>query len=657
MRRAAAVCLLVLTCLALTAGTAGAHALVRSSDPPDGAILDAAPKQVSITFTEPPDPPLSFIHVLDQSGSEVEAGKAAPVPGHATQLRVALGPIGQGVYTVTWRVVSKADGHVTAGSFSFGVGVSPPAGKAGGTSAGQASSPSPLDAAGRWMLYWGLAVLLSASVLGVLAFGGRLPGPGWLLMAAWALAAIGLVLMTVAERSAVGIPLADLLRSRTGQELVKQGIAVVVAASAVALAIGRRTKATLVALGVVAAGAMFVHAQAGHASTASSIVSRWFNTSVQELHLMAVGVWVGGLVWLLIGTRGRADEERTDIVRRFSWLAGIAVAVVAVTGVIRAIDELGGITEWGRLLSTSFGVTILVKTAIFGALLLLGARNRYVNVPSLGGAGDRFSSLRRTVTAEVLLAAGVLGAAGVLTQLPPASYASAQKTPAVRQVVAQGHDFATTVRVRLVATPGAIGPNSFRATVLDFDTGRPVPASAVTLRFALPSHPGIESAIPLKKGPGGVWSGPGTALSMPGRWQVTVLVEEPASSVEVPLQLQPRLPPEDIQVSRAAGQPTLYTIALPGGGQLQTYVDPGTAGPNAVHFTFFDAGGKELPIESATAQEIGPLSQGAMKLIRFSAGHFVANRVLTMGTYQFIISATARDGRTVTGYFSQKIGG
>jgi hypothetical protein len=432
---------------------------------------------------------------------------------------------------------------------------------------------------------------------------------------------------------------------------------VVVAAGAVALAIGRRSKATLVALGVAAAGAMFVHAQAGHASTASSMTSRWFNTSAQALHLVAVGVWVGGLVWVLIGTRGRAGPDRADIVRRFSWLAGLAVAVVAVTGVVRAIDELGGVDEWGRLLSTSFGVTILVKTGIFGALLLLGARNRYVNVPSVGRTGERFSSLRRTVAAEVLLAAGILGAAGVLTQLPPASYAAARQTPLVRQVVAQGHDFATTVRVRVVASPGAIGANTFRATVLDFDTGRPVPATGVTLRFALPSRPGIESSISLKKEPGGAWSGRGTALSMPGRWQVTVLVEEPATSVEVPLQIQPRLPPEDIQVSRAAGQPTLYTIALPGGGQLQTYIDPGTAGPNAVHFTFFDAGGKELPIESATAQEIGPRSQGAMKLIRFSAGHFVANRVLTTGGYQFIISATARDGRAVTGYFSQKIGG
>ena len=41
------------------------------------------------------------------------------------EVRVRLDPVPDGVYTVTWRTVSATDGHVTAGAFSFGVGVSP----------------------------------------------------------------------------------------------------------------------------------------------------------------------------------------------------------------------------------------------------------------------------------------------------------------------------------------------------------------------------------------------------------------------------------------------------------------------------------------------------------------------------------------------------
>ena len=53
------------------------------------------------------------------------------------------------------------------------------------------------------------------------------------------------------------------------------------------------------------------------------------------------------------------------------------------------------------------------------------------------------------------------------------------------------------------------------------------------------------------------------------------------------------LPPEQVQVSRVPGQPDLYTITLPSGGTLQTYIDPGRAGANTVHFTFFEPSGSE----------------------------------------------------------------
>src|SRR5204862_242479 len=129
---------------------------------------------------------------------------------------------------------------------------------------------------------------------------------------------------------------------------------------------------------------------------------------------------------------------------------------------------------------TSFGVTVLVKIGLFAGLVVLGARNRYINVPGVVSGTRKIGSLRRTVTAELLIAAGVFGATGVLTQLPPAtSLAAQQGNPAnqpARSVVVIGHDFATTVRVRLEATPGQVGPNTFLARVTDYDTGEPVPA-------------------------------------------------------------------------------------------------------------------------------------------------------------------------------------
>jgi methionine-rich copper-binding protein CopC len=123
MRRPLVVALLACIALLLAAPAASAHAVLRSSDPASGASLGKAPEKVTLTFTEPPDLTLSSVHVLDSTGKAVERGKAQPVPGKPLALEVPLGQLPNGAYTVSWRTVSRTDGHLTNGSFAFGVGV------------------------------------------------------------------------------------------------------------------------------------------------------------------------------------------------------------------------------------------------------------------------------------------------------------------------------------------------------------------------------------------------------------------------------------------------------------------------------------------------------------------------------------------------------
>jgi len=633
---------------------AAAHALLRRSDPASGALLQTAPPRVVTTFTEPPDPSLSIMHVLDESGTDVEQGKAEPVPGAPLELQVALPSLPDGVYTVTWRTVSETDGHVTGGSFAFGVGVAstgPVTSR--GTVLPSTPSPSPLAAVGRWGLYAGLALLLGGAVLGLFMFGGRLPSSGWVLATAWLTGAIGLALMTVAERSTVGVSYGTLLRSSAGDQLIRQGVGLAVVAIAVIVATIRPGRPGLIILGLAAAGAMLLHAQTGHAGSESPV---WFNVGVQWLHLLAVGVWVGGLAWLLLGIRSSGPSVRAGV-GRFSFIAGIALAVVAVTGVVRAIDEIGGVGAWRRLFETSFGVTLSIKVALFAGLVALGARNRYVNVPAVVQRGERVRSLRRTVGGEVALAVGIFGVTGVLTQLPPAAHVAAAAPPPPAQVVVTGSDFATSARVRLTVMPGTVGPNHFEARIVDYDTGEPLQASGVSLKFSLPSHPELGTpSLDLSRMAPGMWMGEGTPLSMPGAWDVSVLIQRTAGSVLVPLEVQTRAPPQHVEVTRAPGQPTLYTITLPGGLSLQTYVDPGTPGNDVVHFTFFQASGDEQPIASATATATTPAGHTQdLPLIRFDPGHFVANTRLDEGHWRFSIQATTKEGVSLSGYFDQTI--
>jgi copper transport protein len=690
---------LALAGVGVLASPAWAHALLERSYPAAGASLPRAPQTMLLFFTEAPEPSLSTVSLLDSSGQTVAGvGKPTPAPGNARELRASLPPLTDGVYTVNWRTVSKVDGHVTGGSFAFGIGVQAPSGAAATAKGGSPGSiPSPAAVAGLWLLYWGLALLAAAGAAGVFVFGRRLPAGAPLVIAAgWLCAAVGVLTMILAEEAAAGVPLTELFGAATGRSLLAQAAAVAVCGVAALFAARRPAGPRLAVLGVAAAGAMFVHAQAGHAETASSV--RLLNVADQWLHMLAAGVWVGGLVWLLLGLRGLGGAERASAVRRFSQLAFAAVAVLAVTGVLRAVPEVGSL---GALVSTSFGVVLLVKTGLFVVLMGVAWRNRYWLVPLVarsaptapgrlspvmagapedppqradGGAEGQLNeadspppegrgaravgSLRRSVRSEVVLAAIVLVVAAVLSGLPPASFveAAGHKTAASPSVTVTGSDFATTVRVRLTASPGTTGPNRFTVRVLRYDSSRPLPARGVRLEFSLPANPNVASSLNLARSADGTWTGQGTNLSIDGQWSIDVVVQQAATAVDVPLRLRTRLPPEHITAARQPGAPTLYTIQLAGGRSLQAYLEVTAPGRGVVHFTFFRASGKEQPITSASATAITPAgADQPLKLIRFTSGHFAANLPLTPGRWTFRIAAVTTGGQPQSGYFSQTI--
>ena len=169
---------------------------------------------------------------------------------------------------------------------------------------------------------------------------------------------------------------------------------------------------------------------AGHAGTTEPVP---LNMTADVLHLVAAAVWLGGLVGLvgvaLPATRSLEDGPRVQVaapvVSRFSDLATIAVAVMALTGVLRAwieIRTLEGLTGY------AYGLTLLGKLAVVVPLLALGGINRQWTKPRLRrmaagetipGSGSPLRTLRRLVLVEVILAAAVLAITAALVELPP----------------------------------------------------------------------------------------------------------------------------------------------------------------------------------------------------------------------------------------------
>jgi copper transport protein len=529
--------------LLATGPAAAAHGVLQSSEPAGGSSLERAPAAVTLRFSERPDPRLSTVRVLDSGGRVVAGGPAQPVAGRPLELRVPAAGLPAGGYTVTWRIVSAVDGHRTDGVFGFGVGAAgAPELPTAETVAEVRTGPAlgPLAVAGRWAWYWGLTLLVGAAATGLLVFGGRLPGrPVLLLGLALAAAAGGLVAMTAAARADAGVSLASVLGSTTGGWLLWRAAMLVAAGAAVGWLLARPgARAPLLAVGAAAGAGMLVHALAGHAAGPSSL--RALNLLAQWAHLLAVGVWIGGLAWLLAGLwRHAAAGSTREVVVRFSKLAGISLAAVVATGVARTVDELGG---WGRLLDSGFGRALDLKLVLFAGLVALGALNRYRLVPLFEGAQRRRAAgrLRRSVGGELGLAAAVLAAAALLSQLPPGAPdgAARPRRAATPVLAASGADWATTVRVTLTVTPGAAGPNRFTAIVADFDTGTVLPVDRVELAGTPVSHPDLGTArMELTEAADGRWSGQGRLLTLAGKWNLTTTIQRPAGGVIVPIAL------------------------------------------------------------------------------------------------------------------------
>jgi methionine-rich copper-binding protein CopC len=104
-------------CGMVAAGPCMAHAKLQSSSPAADAHLTAAPKTLTLNFSEAAK--LAMLKLV-RDGKEVPVplDKAAKAAQTFTLTLPALSP---GIYTVQWAAVAADDGHITKGSFVFSI--------------------------------------------------------------------------------------------------------------------------------------------------------------------------------------------------------------------------------------------------------------------------------------------------------------------------------------------------------------------------------------------------------------------------------------------------------------------------------------------------------------------------------------------------------
>jgi putative copper resistance protein D len=138
------------------------------------------------------------------------------------------------------------------------------------------------------------------------------------------------------------------------------------------------------------------------------------------VHLLAAGVWLGGLVPLimclgLLRTPSLAPSMSTAL-RRFSGAGHLAVALVLLTGVVNIQLILGGPP---LDFSSPYQVLLVAKIALVASMVMLALFNRYVLVPRLAGADGALRALTACAAAEVMIGAVVLALVSVFGMLNP----------------------------------------------------------------------------------------------------------------------------------------------------------------------------------------------------------------------------------------------
>jgi copper resistance protein C len=96
---------------------AKAHAMLDHASPAVGSTVATSPGQVTLYFTQQLEPKFCGAEVRNASGARVDHGKS--ISGNV--MRLSVGTLAPGAYSVTWRVLS-VDTHTTQGSFSFHAG-------------------------------------------------------------------------------------------------------------------------------------------------------------------------------------------------------------------------------------------------------------------------------------------------------------------------------------------------------------------------------------------------------------------------------------------------------------------------------------------------------------------------------------------------------
>ncbi|KRC53384.1 MULTISPECIES: copper resistance protein CopC [unclassified Nocardioides] len=590
------------------AAPAAAHPNAIQSTPEAGSVAPEAPKAISIALSEPAVARGSTFEVTGPGGKAVATG---PVTEKANGQILSVVPrttLASAVYTVRWSALGD-DGHVVSGSFRFGVATADgddPPGAASLTGAGQrpdssAAGDSVIRWTGRWagilmasVLFAGLLLLHRLRRAGEISPAGesrllRLTPTAWLVTV---LAAVAGALTSATAGSTGEFDLGLLTESATGRADLAR-LAFVAVATAALLVVRRRPRVRPW-VGLAAAGGVLAsYAFSGHVLTEPSVP---YLLAV-VVHVLAAGLWLGGLGAVAVASRVGGVDVRTSL-RRYAAIAIGALVVVVLTGVAAAIRE---VAHWYFLTWSGYGRVVLAKAALVVVIAVIGL------VAWRRSRGDRQPGPARAVGFELVAGVVVLALAVTLGAL-----VQGRDRPLPAQV---GNLFAGPAAATAVLDSGtaAVGLAPARAgdNVLTVALPPEDPAAKkVSVVLTGPDRGDRPRTVDLQQHGGRTWSAP-VDVPADGQWRAEVTVDGEsgqAVALEVGVPEAPGAPPIDVvAVADLSGPAAERCRAHVIGVQMalaRLNADGGLDGGRKVSLLTIDSGGTPDGARKAAARAL-----------------------------------------------------
>ena len=408
------------------------------------------------------------------------------------------------------RAIHFAATMLVAGVVLFAIFVAAPAWRGGGDSAAASNVRARLA-----VIAWiGLALAL-------------ISGAAWLILTAAAMSD-----QRAAQIFSDGVLWTVLSQTTFGRDwLIRFVLACALAATLPALLSSRDHRSPWLEITAALLAAAFGGALAWSGHAAGGLGSETvIHPAADVLHLIAAAAWVGALLPLIVlFAAAGADDASLAIARtattRFSILGIISVGTLLATGIVNTYYLAGSLPA---LDGTDYGRLLLIKIALFLAMVAIAAVNRFRLTPqllqhaSIAASRDALRQLRRNAAIETLAGVIVIAIVAALGTMPPAIHAAHQHPTygAVPADAAFVHIHLVEGMADVTIRPGRAG--RARATIRlwneDFEA---LNARQVSLMLTAPTA-AVGIAHPARQSRDGAWQVDGIELSEPGNWTVSI---------------------------------------------------------------------------------------------------------------------------------------